>query len=82
MIGAIRLKQEPVVHPYDGPVDVERFLSFLDKLLPGPTTGDVVIMNNCRIHYIDAVSQKLATVGARPLFLPPYSLELNPIEEV
>lgn len=82
MVGAIRLKQKPLVHPYDGPVDGERFLSFLDKLLPGLSEGDAVIMDNCRIHHIDAVHEKLATVGARPLFLPPYSPELNPIEEV
>lgn len=60
MVGAIRLKQKPIVHPYDGPIDGERFLSFLDKLLPGLSTGDVVIMDNCRIHHIDAVSEKLA----------------------
>ncbi len=81
LVGAIRLGEEPVLYPFVGPVDGDRFLFFLDKLLPVLKKGDVVIMDNCRIHHIDAVKEKLETVGARPLFLPPYSPELNPIEE-
>lgn len=81
LVGAIRLEAEPVLYPFDGAVDEEKFLSFLDRLLPSLKTGDVVIMDNCRIHKTDAVKDKLGTVGARPMFLPPYSPELNPIEE-
>ena len=50
-------------------------------MLPILKDGDVVIMDNCRIHYVKEVAEILKTVGARPLFLPPYSPELNPIEE-
>jgi transposase len=80
-VGAIRLDAEPVLYPFDGAVDEEKFLSFLDRLLPTLKAGDVLIMDNCTIHKTDAVKDKLGTVGARPLFLPPYSPELNPIEE-
>lgn len=82
MVGAVRLRKEFLVHPFDGPVDGERFLVFIDKLCPTLTPGDVVIMDNCRIHHIDEVSRRLEAVGARALYLPPYSPELNPIEEV
>ena len=82
MVGAVRLRKKFFVHPFDGPVDGERFLEFLEKLCPTLSPGDVVIMDNCRIHHIEAVSKKLASVGARALYLPPYSPELNPIEEV
>lgn len=82
MVGAVRLGQEFLVHPFDGPVDGERFLTFIDKLYPTLTHGDVVIMDNCRIHHIDEVARRLEAVGARVLYLPPYSPELNPIEEV
>jgi transposase len=82
LIGAVRLNEEPVLYPFDGAVDGEKFVFFLrEKLLPILKDGDVVIMDNCRIHYVKEVAEILKTVGARPLFLPPYSPELNPIEE-
>ena len=81
LVGAIRLDEEPTLYPFDGPVDEDRFLSFLDRLIPSLNDGDVVIMDNCSIHKTESVKVKLATVGARPLFLPPYSPELNPVEE-
>lgn len=82
IVGAVRLGKRLLVHPFDGPVDGERFLDFIDKLCPTLTAGDVVIMDNCRIHHIAEVASRLEAVGARPLYLPPYSPELNPIEEV
>jgi transposase len=82
MVGAVRLDQKFLVHPFDGPVDGERFLEFIDKLTPTLAQRDVVIMDNCRIHHIEAVGQKLQAVGAMALYLPPYTPELNPIEEV
>jgi len=82
LVGAIRLGESPVLYPFDGAVDGARFLAFIDQwLLPRLRKDDVVIMDNCRIHHIADVEERLKTVGARPLFLPPYSPELNPIEE-
>lgn len=41
---------------YDGAVDGERFLSFLENhLVPKLTPGDVVIMDNCRTHHINPI---------------------------
>jgi len=83
LVGAIRLEEQPVLYPFDGSADGEKFVFFLkEKLLPTLKDGDVVIMDNCRIHYVKEVTEVLKFVGARPLFLPPYSPELNPIEEV
>lgn len=82
LVGAIRLDEPAVLYPYDGAVDGERFLAFLEtQLLPKLRDGDVVIMDNCRIHHIAEVEESLKRAGAKPLFLPPYSPELNPIEE-
>lgn len=82
LIGAIRLGESPVLYPFDGAVDGERFLYFLEHhLMPTLRAGDVVIMDNCRIHHIGEVKTLLSTVEATPLFMPPYSPELNPIEE-
>jgi putative transposase len=82
-IGAIRKNETCAIYPYDGPVDGFRFLSFLEhRLLPTLSDGDVVVMDNLRVHHIAQVKEILARVGARPLYLPPYSPERNPIEEI
>lgn len=81
LIGAIRLEENPILYPFDGAVNEERFLYYLDILKPNLKHGDVVIMDNCRIHKGEAIKDSLKAVGSRPLFLPPYSPELNPIEE-
>ena len=82
-IGAIRLIGMNALYPYDGPVDGLRFLSFLDShLLPVLKPGDVLVMDNLRVHHIPEVKAKMAHAQVRLLYLPPYSPELNPIEEI
>lgn len=82
LVAAVRLKKESVMYPFDGAVDGERFLTFLDEhLLKTLSPDDVVILDNVRFHHIAEVQERLKTVGAKALFLPPYSPELNPIEE-
>ncbi len=67
----------------DGAYDGERFLMFLtNKLIPQLRDGDVVFMDNIRFHRIAAVRDAIEATGARLEFLPPYSPEMNPIEEV
>lgn len=57
------------------------FLAFLRRfLLPTLRNGDLVIMDNLAAHKVDGVEDILAEVGARPLYLPPYSPDYNPIE--
>jgi transposase len=83
LVGAIRLNEKPILYPYDGPVDGERFISYLtEKVIPTLKKGDVVIMDNLRVHHIEQVAVVLKPVGAGVLYLPPYSPELNPIEEM
>jgi transposase len=83
LIGAVRLSGMSALHPYDGSIDGNKFLSFLDQhLLPNLNSGDVLVMDNLRVHHIPAVKDRLTKAGVRPLYLPPYSPELNPIEEI
>lgn len=83
LIGSIRQRKTCAIYPYDGPVDGFRFLSYLEHhLLPNLNDGDVVVMDNLRVHHIAEVKEILAKAGASPLYLPPYSPERNPIEEV
>ncbi len=43
--------------------------------------GDIVIMDNLGSHKAAAIRQMIRTVGTHLFFLPPYSPDLNPIEQ-
>jgi transposase len=67
----------------DGPVNGERFQAYVEKMLvPTLRTGDVVIMDNLGSHKGSAVRRAIRKAGARLIFLPKYSPDLNPIEQV
>ena len=67
----------------DGPINGAAFRTYVEKVLvPTLKPGDVVIMDNLSSHKSPAVRAAIRAVGARPLFLPPYSSDLNPIEQV
>lgn len=57
------------------------FLTYLRDVL-GPTLakGDVVIMDNLSTHKVAGVREAIEAIGAKLLYLPPYSPDLNPIE--
>lgn len=83
VLGAVRLSGLCAWHGYDGAVDGDRFVDYLkNKLVPTLTVGDVVIMDNARIHKVEGVQATIEAVGARAVYLPPYSPQLNPIELV
>ena len=68
---------------FDGPVNGTKFLLYVRKfLLPVLKTGDIVVMDNLGSHKGRAVRQVIRSAGAKLLFLPPYSPDLNPIEQV
>jgi transposase len=67
----------------DGPINGEWFLAYVqDFLVPTLKPGDVVIMDNLGSHRGKQVRQAIRAVGAKLLFLPKYSPDLNPIEQV
>lgn len=68
---------------FDGPINGQSFQAYVEQiLLPTLKPGDVVIMDNLGSHKGKAVRKAIRAVGARLLFLPPYSPDLNPIEQV
>jgi hypothetical protein len=72
MVGALKISGMQALYPYDGPVDGERFIDFIEnKLLPHLNDGDVLIMDNCRTHYAKVVTAKLEALSIDTLFLPP-----------
>jgi transposase len=59
----------------------EAFRVYLDKVLcPTLQEGDLVVMDNLSAHKGEAVAKLIEAKGAKLLFLPPYSPDLNPIE--
>ena len=67
---------------FDGPINGESFLLYVRQILmPTLRPGDIVIMDNLGSHKADAIRQAIQAAGARLIFLPPYSPDLNPIEQ-
>ena len=67
----------------DGPINGESFTAYVEQfLVPTLKPGDVVILDNLGSHKGQAVRRAIRSAGARLLFLPPYSPDLNPIEQV
>jgi transposase len=77
------LRCDGLVAPWvlDGPMNGEAFETYIEtQLAPILVRGDVVIMDNLSSHKTERVEQLIRERGAWPLFLPPYSPDLNPIE--
>ena len=67
----------------DGPINGKSFLAYVEQILvPTLKPGDIVIMDNLGSHKGKAVRKAIRTAGAKLFFLPPYSPDLNPIEQV
>lgn len=67
---------------FNGPINGESFLNYVEQfLVPVLRQGDVVIMDNLGSHRARAIKAAISSAGARLLFLPPYSPDLNPIEQ-
>jgi transposase len=67
----------------DGPINGVSFRAYVEQVLvPTLKTGDVVVMDNLGSHKGPGVRNAIRSVGAKLFFLPPYSPDLNPIEQV
>ena len=66
-----------------GPINGAVFLAYVEQMLvPTLKPGDIVVLDNLSSHKSKAVSRAIQSAGAHLLFLPPYSPDLNPIEQV
>ena len=66
----------------DGPMNGPAFLAYVEQFLaPTLQPGDVVVMDNLGAHKVAGVAEATKAVGASVLYLPPYSPDLNPIEQ-
>lgn len=79
------LRSDALVAPavFDGPVNGAAFVAYVEQVLvPTLRTGDLVIMDNLGSHKVAGVREAIEGTGAEVAYLPPYSPDLNPIEQV
>src|SRR6185503_10629660 len=79
------LRHDRIEAPWfiEGPIDGDSFRLYVEKiLLPTLRPGDIVVMDNLGSHRGKVVRQLIRSTGAKLFFLPKYSPDLNPIEQV
>lgn len=79
------LRDDGLVAPavFEGAVNGELFLAYVEQILvPTLRPGDIVIMDNLGSHKRAGVRAAIEAAGAQLLYLPAYSPDLNPIEQV
>ena len=88
-IGILSMEGINDIYITEGTVNGDTFLDFVEKqLLPilnpfdGQSAHSVVIMDNASIHHVNSVIHAINAIGALVRVLPPYSPDLNPIENV
>jgi transposase len=81
-LAALWVDQVTAPGVFDGPINGECFLAFVEQVLvPSLKAGDVVVMDNLCSHKAKATRDTITRAGARLIFLPAYSPDLNPIEQ-
>lgn len=81
MLGALDLHGVRAMMTVEGATDAEVFETFLERvLLRKLKPGDIVVLDNVGAHRTADVRRLIEAAGARVLYLPPYSPDLNPIE--
>ena len=80
-VAGLRLTGMTAPMVLDGPMNGPAFLAYVEQVLaPTLQPGDIVIMDNLAPHKAVAVRKAIEAAGAKLLLLPPYSPDLNPIE--
>lgn len=81
-LGALRADGLTAPCVFDGPINGEAFRAYVEQVLaPNLRPGDIVILDNLGSHKGKHIRRLVRQAGARLWFLPPYSPDLNPIEQ-
>ena len=83
ILSSIRLDGSCIYTTYQGGTTAERFESYLKSdLFPTLSPDDIVVMDNMRSHHAKVVKNLLDEKHIQYLYLPPYSPDYNPIENM
>ena len=81
ILSSVRANGDMVPFVFEGALNGDIFKEYVAKCLaPTLKAGDIVIMDNLSSHKVKGVVEPILAVGAKVLYLPPYSPDLNPIE--
>ena len=81
-VGALRLRGITAPLVIDCPMNGEIFQTYVTQVLaPSLSPGDIVIMDNLAAHKVAGIREAIEAAGATLIYLPPYSPDLNPIEQ-
>lgn len=83
LVAAVRLSGPCAPWLFEGAMDGEMFLAWVRQgLAPALQKDDLVIMDNLATHKVQGVREAIEAAGARLRYLPPYSPDFNPIENM
>lgn len=81
LIGAMSLDGLIATMSIVGSVNTDVFLFYIQEILiPQLWVGAIIVMDNLSVHHAAVVRESIERVGAKVVFLPPYSPDLSPIE--
>lgn len=82
-LGALRFSGLGAALVIEGALNGDIFLVYVrNHLVPTLKAGDIVVLDNLSSHKVKGVREAIEAAGARIEYLPPYSPDLNPIEQV
>jgi transposase len=82
-IAALRHDRVTASFVLEGPMTGEMFKAYTEQfLVPTLKRGDIVFMDNVSVHKVDGIEEAIEARGAIPFYLPAYSPDLNPIEQL
>jgi transposase len=81
-VAALRVDQIGAPCALDGPMDGDCFRAYIEQfVVPTLRPGEIVIMDNLASHKVAGIREAIEAAGAELRYLPPYSPDLNPIEQ-
>lgn len=81
LLSSFRINGDMVPLVYEGTLNGDFFKAYISQcLVPTLSKGDIVIMDNSTPHKVKGVVEPIIAVGAKVVYLPPYSPDFNPIE--
>ncbi|QKG55659.1 IS630 family transposase (plasmid) [Hymenobacter sp. BRD128] len=82
LIGALSVHGLHGVQVLEGALNQRSFALYISRILaPQLRRGDVLVLDNLRVHHLTGLREWLARRGIEVLFLPPYSPDFTPIEQ-
>ena len=82
LVAGLRTAGISAPYVFEGAINGQRFRAYVEQMLVSTLApGDIVLLDNLRSHKVAGIAEAIAARGAQLIYLPPYSPDLNPIEQ-